>query len=281
MVLDGDSTVLERALRPDCFAPPAPPVISADCALGGASVVLDNPTPTPLDYVITVDGGPRVVTVAAFSIERVAVPIVENTSRQIVVHGGGTTELARADVPRDCERPQAVVSLECASRSVAFTLTNDGSLRSTVELMIDGRVVVSIPVDGGGRAVARLDLAEDQTAVAAARSAGVELVSRRVTLDCQPATEPLAPKPPAPTVKPAPPAAKPTTEPAAPASPTQVLGVSFGKGDGTTFEKPSATMPVTGFDTHGLVQLALLLLVSGGALISLQAFMRREEQYEA
>ena len=261
---DGE-LLLERVLRPDCYPTPDVPVIVPDCAAGGASVILDNPTPEPMRYAVVVDGLANEVAVGAHRLERVSVPVDEHLTREIVVQTADATELTRFTIRADCERPRATVTTECASRSLVFTLANDGPTETMVDLLIDGSAIVSIPVPGGGDDITvRLDLGEDQTVVASAASSGVELTSRRLTLDCLPPTviEPGAP----PALTPTAPVSLLVQTPAVPR--TQVLGVSVRR---TASAGATQPLPVTGWDPRGLLVVAGLLFTLGGAFLVMSA----------
>lgn len=271
VVAEGD-IVLERVLQADCFDSPAAPVIVADCAAGGASVVLDNPTPTPIVYGVVVDGVRSEVTVAGFSLERRAVPIDEGAGREIVVTDGNQNELARARVVRDCERPRATATIECSTSTVAFTLANDGPNDAMVELLLNGRMKVAVPVAGGERTVARLQVGNTADLVASARSAGVELFRTQLSANCRPPTPP-PPPPPAPPASPAPPTRSVATPPpSAVVGGPQVLGVSFARG---ASPGPAGTgrLPTTGIDPLGQVRLAVALIALG-AMITLGGRVR-------
>ncbi len=271
-VLSEGEVVIERSLRPDCSPEPAVPLITPDCAAGGASVMLDNPTPQPIRYRVVVDGVDTEVVVEAHRVERHAVAIDEDTERLIAVVAPDATELARATVRRDCELPRATVALECSSSSAAFTLANDGATSTLVALVLDGEIAVVVPVAAGQQAVvARVPVVEDRTVDVAARSGDIELVARRLTVDCQPPPDDPGNEPPA-TGTPPPPTTRLTT-PSTP--PAQVLGVSVPRTSSSAVAGAGGTLPTTGTDPRALVNVAGWLLTLGGLLLIRSA--RHEE----
>jgi hypothetical protein len=261
-VLSGGEVVVERSLRPDCSPEPALPLITPDCAAGGASVMLDNPTSEPIRYRVVVDGIDTEVVVGAYRVERHAVAIDEDTERQIAVMAPDAGELARATVRRDCERPRATVALDCATSSAAFTLANDGSTGTLVTLVLDGRIAVAVPVAAGRQGlVALVPVVEDRTVDVAARSGGIDLVSRQLTVDCEPPPDDSAKEPPT-TGTPAPPPPPPVATPSPPAA--QVLGVSVRQPSSAPVSRAGGTLPTTGTDPFSLVIAAGWLLTLGG-----------------
>lgn len=268
-VRSADQVVLERLLRPDCFPDPQPPAIESDCAAGGASVVLDNPTPDPIDYIVVVDGTPAVVEVGAFRMEKVNVSLDEDTTSVLKVLGSDAAELVRVEVRRDCERPRASVALDCASGTVAFTLDNDGSMAAMIDLVLDGTVMVSIPVQGGEQVVAHLDVVEDRQVDVAARSGGTDLVAVQLDVDCVPSPAIVTP--------PATPAS-PTVAP--PKRVTQVQGVSVTRSATLPLTRTGGTLPKTGSDVAGSISFGSLLLALGAACLTMANAVRGRYRHE-
>jgi hypothetical protein len=227
-------------------------------------VTLDNPTPQPIRYRVVVDGRDHEVVVAAYSVERVPVAIDEDRELQIVVMAPDATELARTTVRRDCERPRATVALDCSTSSAVFTLANDGATSTLVALVFDGKVAVAVPVAGGQQAVvARVPVIEDRTIDVAARSGDVELVARRLTVDCQPPPDDRGNEPPT-TGTPTPPTPTPPQVTASSTPPAQVLGVSARRDSSAPVSLAGGTLPTTGSDPFALVIAAGWLLILGG-----------------
>lgn len=272
--ITADGAPLDEIVDVDCDRPGLPAVFSdVECAAPGGEVLVTVGNSSAvgqaesITFSVTDPRDPSIVTLLTLAPGETGVVTVDSLAdgSYVIPVSADDVALAPIAVTVDCQQPEVdAISMDCGNGGQVVTVANPGGTPATVTVLKDGVVVDDLLVPAEGEAEVLVTMSEDETATITVVDGTTELVNRTVTQDCEDEITTTTTVPGDPSTTTTVPGEVTTTVAGDP--PAQVLS------DGLTRDPvvQSATLPVTGANTLGLVLFGAALVVFGFCAVQAQ-----------